>query len=1062
MKKNYHRITTLCLMLLVTCMAMAQSVTAVWDFQNVNPSTISETNIQGTTGTVASTVDGIVLTVDATSGKLQKRTNASDAQFNNGTKIQVPVVSTNDVVTVVSYPGFHYYTVGGEAAAADNTEYTAKTADVTAGYVEIVATVTSYLYSIQVVQQQGKIMEKKLYSTTFTEWGDYTTKANTSVTTATWTTKYSKEQLTFSIYDTQIGATNFKISDFPNWTGGMLMAAKQSDPYITTSALASITKVMFIHGATGSKRGWKLEAKGDGDDDWVTISEAVANPTTGATVEAEVNRTNCQLRFTNLNSSQNAYLFALDIYGNVDMSKMPMLDSFQYNGTTYQAADIFEEDNNGDQVATIKIAHNVAMPTAEAGLTDITFDNGEQSGDVTYEANADNDSTTVTINVTANDKTVAYKALFVRKPYYTVSYYYADGTTVIGTQQVEEDNTIANFAYGESDVTVAEGKKFRGWFVPVSNSASKRKITTDEVIVSDFNLYATVTDIETQSTTARYVYDLKDKYFYPEDHEALVMTNGRYNDSTHGYAFNQSSSVKLLVGGNANITLGLCAYGSGDLVVKTEAGDSVTTVSAKAESDGKAVMFKYEGDATTLVITSSATYYIHNIIIANTADNPVAKNEAGWYVVKAGDADNFLSTLDVANANASSDSRTYIFLPDGTYDLGNTCLTTISGDNISIIGQSMKGTIIKNESLVDDIGKSETLLNTANNTYLQDLTLQNALPYYEFLASGAAGGRAVCLQDKGSQTICKNVEMLSYQDTYYSNKAGGDFYFETSNIHGTVDFICGEGDAFFNNCTLTVEKRKADGTGECTITAPSTFQKSGDTFGYVFSGCTIDNKAASFNYGRAWSNEPMCAYINTTIKNDKLTTNRWTLAGMNVVANKFVEYNTMDESGTVTSPPSNKLKFTKDTNVNEMETILTSDEAAAYALDKVFTNWSPADLAAQKAMGELTLKDGTITWAAVDGAKCYAVFKNDVFQAFTSNTTYSVDDVTATYAVRAANEMGGLGEAATVTGTDGINNIEAASEADTIDAPAYNLMGLQVKSGATGLLIKGGKKVIVK
>lgn len=84
--------------------------------------------------------------------------------------------------------------------------------------------------------------------------------------------------------------------------------------------------------ATGSNRGWKLEAKGDGDTDWTVLSNAVAATAQGTDVEVEVNRSNCQLRFTNLNASQNAYLFQLDIYGNVSTGNQPSLASFSAYG----------------------------------------------------------------------------------------------------------------------------------------------------------------------------------------------------------------------------------------------------------------------------------------------------------------------------------------------------------------------------------------------------------------------------------------------------------------------------------------------------------------------------------------------------------------------------------------------------------------------------------------------------------------------------------------------------------------------------------------------------------
>lgn len=127
-------------------------VTVKWDWQNGIPSSITSTNIQEKTDTVASDVSGYELDVDATvsNGKLAYN-SAGYSQFNSGTKIRVPVATAGDKITVVSYPGQANYTIGGAAAAGDTSSYTATSADVTAGYVEIIATSTAYIYSITLV-----------------------------------------------------------------------------------------------------------------------------------------------------------------------------------------------------------------------------------------------------------------------------------------------------------------------------------------------------------------------------------------------------------------------------------------------------------------------------------------------------------------------------------------------------------------------------------------------------------------------------------------------------------------------------------------------------------------------------------------------------------------------------------------------------------------------------------------------------------------------------------------------------------------------------------------------
>ena len=899
------------------------------------------------------------------------------------------------------------------------------------------------------------IQEKELYATDFSEWNNLSATAAETVS-HTAGTKYSHENIAFTVYNTAVapdpntlGIDWNKFDD--GLVGGTLRAEKNGGSYVVTSALASVTRVTFVHGATGGNRGWALWAKGDGDADWVQITKSVADPAGWCEVSADVDHTNCQLKFTNIDDAQNAYMFRLNIYGDVDMSLAPALGTFTYNGVTYQAGEIFEEVEPGVQQATIELSNSVELPSEANPVTGITCDNGELDGNVAYTANGDG-SVTVTMKVAANGSVTAYNAVFVHKPYFTLYYIDTDGKTVLdSSQKVEKDAAIGTLR-GYDGVTVAEGKAVRGWFAGADGG---EKYAADYVVTADLNLYAVATDIETANGTSRYTFDLTDKYFYDEDHEAFNAEGAQFHDTTHGWTLESDGKIDLLVGGHAYIIATLCRYSKQDavLTLADASGNEVATASGYSSTDGKTVMMEYTGGAGTVTLTASNEVYLHKLVIANVEDAPVEKNGQGYYVVRQGDGGNLLTVLDIVNSQASADERTFVFLPDGTYDLGNEVLTPISGDNISIIGQSMDNTVIVNEAPEEGIGVSATFLITGKNTYFQDLTLKNAYDYYQ---PGFAG-RAVVIQDKGDRTICKNVRLLSYQDTYYSNNKA-KFYFEDSDIHGTVDFICGGGDVFFNNCTLTVEPRSADGSGECTLTAPSTDVAGGNQWGYVFSGCTIDSKAERFNYGRAWNDRPRCAYINTTLlQPERLNANRWTLGGMNVVADKFVEYNTMDADGKVVSPESWVLTFTKGDKSNTYETILSDEEAAEYDIDNVFKTWTPDEYAAQKQMGALRVEGSTLSWDAVDGAKAYAVFFNGQFigmQTETSITTTAevLNPSFEGYSVRAANEHGGFGEAASVTST-GITNAEV--EGDGIAATTYySLQGTRVSNAYSGVVIK--------
>lgn len=1079
MKRNLLRFGLLSLLLVFACIAKAQDVTAIWDFQNNKPGGINAaTNFEGKIGEVSSTMDGIIMRVDATTGKLTGRT--SDAQFNAGTKLQIPVKSAKDVVTVTSYPNYHNYTVGGIAATTDVTEHKATSAEETQGYVEVIATATSYLYQIKVVQVSA-IQEKALYSTDFTNWKEIDrSKATDEVVNVK--TLYSKEELSFTFNGVGVYPTGTN-TKFPEVTGFMQTAKytgeyKAAEPNVVTSALANITKITLHQAATGGKRGIKVSVKGDGDEDWVVIHNVSIAKASGEDLTLDVNRTNCQIKFENFALGQNAYVTDLTIYGNVDMSKTPMLGSFSLNGEKYQAVDIFNEDATGKQLATILVSKKANLVSETNPLTEITADNGTiKSTTYTTTGEGNNQKTVVSIVVEANGDEAIYELTVGFKPDFTLTYYDIDETTAIGTQKVEQDATIASFdKEAEGKVTVTDGKKFRGWATSVKQD--EKKYTTSSVITSDTKLYAVVTDIETANTTARYDFNLQKEGFCADDHEAFcVEGNGKWHDKTHGWTFAAGDKIKILMGGKGYLKLDLCQYSTtGEITLTDPKGNKIASVEAKANKDGISTILQNSStESGEYTLTFAVNAYLHSLSIVNMTE-PAYAQDGNWYTVKAGDAKSFSTTLEIVNAaNAATDApRSYIFLPDGTYDLGDKCLTQISGNNISIIGESMDKTIIVNKPAIENegIGTTATLLNTSNNLYMQDVTLQNALEYYK---SGSAG-RAVCLQDRGTQTICKNVKMLSYQDTYYSNEPNGkgQFYFEDSEIHGTVDYVCGGGDVYFNRVLFVNESRKeGEKYGEDVIAAPN----SKSEWGYIFKDCTIENKAANFSLGRSWNNITRLTWLNTTVNqkdeilNDDKKYAYFTINAMgDAMADKFRLDVLKDAEGNVFSPAEKKVIF-KNSGATQQKAeeniILTAEEAATYTLDAVFGDWKPEAKAAQATATVTTLKDGKLSWTG--DAKMYLVAKDGKFYTLTTENSLTVNDNKASFTVRAANDMGGFGTANGTVST-GINST-MATEATAIKTAIFAADGTQLSNLQKGINIivktfkdgsKKTSKVIVK
>ena len=311
------------------------------------------------------------------------------------------------------------------------------------------------------------------------------------------------------------------------------------------------------------------------------------------------------------------------------------------------------------------------------------------------------------------------------------------------------------------------------------------------------------------------------------------------------------------------------------------------------------------------------------------------------FVVKKGDAQDLLDVIDQVNRlNASQQAeRTFILIPDGYYDLKEKTLTRILGNNVALVGQSMEGTIIRNapDVKIEGISRTAIFQNRGTNNYFQDLTLRNDLDYY----SAGEDGRAVCLQDKGTRTICNRVRMLSYQDTYYSDNELCQHYFQDSEIHGTIDFICGAGDVWFEHCLIVTEKRSPDGSGRDIIAAPRT---SDTPWGYIFNHCTIKNDSSSYHLGRAWHTNPCCVWLYTTLLTpEKLLPERFDPQGMKISRCFFREYGTMDSQGHDITPKSHVETFTLRDNTQPYvsETIMTREEAKRYTLKRIFADWEP-------------------------------------------------------------------------------------------------------------------------
>ena len=508
---------------------------------------------------------------------------------------------------------------------------------------------------------------------------------------------------------------------------------------------------------------------------------------------------------------------------------------------------------------------------------------------------------------------------------------------------------------------------------------------------------------------------------------------------------------------------------------------------------GKTLTFDYKG----LEYSTEYTFTLPANSVADLTDNYIAEDitiafttmvrpsvEKGIYDAVVENVDELLAAISAAQSRSDKNVRYRIFIKNGEYvipvNANNLvtkaegyqvpeCITFINTQNLSIIGESRDGVIITNDidktatfagqygttSKYDGIGNSDVFQISGSDFYFQDLTIESGMD--------DATGRDLAVQDKATRTIYENTGLRGFQDTWTSNNDNGLYYFEGGYVRGRTDYMCGKGDAFFNG----VELRQIAG-GYAAVPSKSI------KYGFTYKDCTINGEPAVVNYatgetrtakqvdgnytlGRPWgSGTPIALFIDTKM-NVVPSAIGWNEMG-DGWPKRFAEYNSTTSTGAVVDLSGRKKIFA---NTHENNPVLTAEEALeAGNLHNMFGEWDPTLLTEQAPIPANVKIDGqTITWDGSNYVFCWAIVKDGKVIDFTTEPTYTFTE-DGIYAVRAANEMGGLSEASETVITTSIT--EVANGEQAMPETIYNINGIRVEKAQRGLYIINGRKVVIK
>lgn len=505
---------------------------------------------------------------------------------------------------------------------------------------------------------------------------------------------------------------------------------------------------------------------------------------------------------------------------------------------------------------------------------------------------------------------------------------------------------------------------------------------------------------------------------------------------------------------------------------------------------GKTITFAYKG----LSYATEYTFALAAGSVADLTDNAIQSDITFSFTTKEKPAvtkalydfivptdGTFTEALAAAAKRADTSKRFRIFIKQGDYKIPanpNSMVTGIDGKqypsattymntpNVSIIGESNETTSITNTvpavecnngfgmaNVLEGIGKGDVLSleSGAVNTYFQDIKMYSSM--------GDKKGRDIVLNDKSNKTICKNVNLWAYQDTYVSNNQKGRFYFEGGILRGNTDFLCGKGDVYYNNVDLLM-----CGTGYLAVPSLPT------QYGYIFKDCTIKDGSdtginGKYKLGRPWGKgTPIALFIDTKMEVIPTATGWDEMSGG--YPKRFAEYNSTTTTGTAVDLSGRKQvydaydakdgnNYTNRRNETAESPVLTAEEAAFYTLETVMggdDDWDPTAATEQaSAPTNVKIAGNNLTWDNSNYALLWAVCKNGKVVDFTVEPTYNVDDASATWSVRAANEMGGLGEATVASTSTGIENI--ATSSDVLSTKIYSADGVQVSKLQRGINI---------
>lgn len=661
-----------------------------------------------------------------------------------------------------------------------------------------------------------------------------------------------------------------------------------------------------------------LVSNGDIKAKTITIDEynPINSVTVSGTVEDAAQRGVKSIKFKNLDNDNAAVVIAdIDASGKYTAVLKRIAGNTNYIAVVTKAGSKVDDTNDANKFtltgnsATAEVNFKaVEAPVATVAGTFTGVPDAALKGDIAVELVPDDTSLdTVTLSLTKT----------------------ADGNYTYAQEYIVPDKDYAVVIKNADDYEVIEKiNKAEGKYSDVAINASKKPVVDvkGSFVTSD-KKNANVTKITFKNMDTpdyTYTFDVSGKSYSVKlragEYETSVECEG-YTAYDHVSVGNTAVSNDVYL--NAPEDTSAVAY---EAEVKVGAGQKFEKIADAVKYIAR--MERSEDERVTVVLTDDL--YREQVIVDTPNITIKSVKESGstitWYYGVGFSYYSAKKTTDGKNGSYYDEAwavdkyyKTAVEQNPGHWGSTVNLFANAKGfkaENITF--ENSLNRYLTQEELADGADKNVTPACTARTTENIDVR------------SKAAKERAAVIYIQADDTEYKDCKFLSSQDTVYTGDAQEVSYFKNCVIEGTTDYICGDGNPVFDECTLSMYSYSDMEAVASYIVA----SKAKGKHGYIFNNCKIVTtsstglKATSKNIlARAWGAGTV-TWLNTEVESANMI-DPVAYKDMNAKVKDahYYEYNTHTPDGTAV-----------DTSARaEGVTILTAEDAAKIDIKALHT-----------------------------------------------------------------------------------------------------------------------------